>query len=335
MRHSPLYLATLLAACGTDPVTSASATETGTGTTTQDGPTTGGPTTTPTATTEDSPTGDSGRRRRGLRLPRPRGPARRRHLRALRSPPSCGSTSPRPTSSSSSADRLRRAVRRTFSMAVDRLGFAWVQYLGGELRKVDVTNVANCTDPGYVPGQTGVSQLRHGLRLQQPVRRLRPHLRQHLQRQAEGNKDRRLLDHRPPTLRPRQARQDQLRRRGHRHRRRPGLPVRRRQPRQAGRGRQGHRHTLSVIPLPGVELGGAFAFAFFAGDFYFFTDSDNDSTSEVTHIDYDDSDNNGKQDLTVVCTTPPCSIVGAGVSTCAPTSRSDPSARGPPDDSGP
>jgi hypothetical protein len=42
-------------------------------------------------------------------------------------------------------------------MAVDRLGFAWVQYLGGELRKVDVTNVAKCSDPGYVLGQQGVT----------------------------------------------------------------------------------------------------------------------------------------------------------------------------------
>jgi hypothetical protein len=44
----------------------------------------------------------------------------------------------------------------TFSMAVDRLGFAWVQFLDLQLRKVDVTNVANCSDPGFVPGQQGV-----------------------------------------------------------------------------------------------------------------------------------------------------------------------------------
>ncbi|MFY0541043.1 hypothetical protein [Nannocystis pusilla] len=44
----------------------------------------------------------------------------------------------------------------TFSMAVDRQGFAWVQFVGGELRKIDVTDVSNCEDPGYVPGQLGV-----------------------------------------------------------------------------------------------------------------------------------------------------------------------------------
>ena len=77
--------------------------------------------------------------------------------------------------------------------------------------------------------------------------------------------------------------------------------------------------TLSAIPLPGVVAGGGWAFAFFAGDFYFFTDGQFDGASEVTHIDYDDSDNNGKQDLTVVVDNAPLKIVGAGVSTCAPT----------------
>ncbi|MFY0532578.1 hypothetical protein [Nannocystis pusilla] len=76
---------------------------------------------------------------------------------------------------------------------------------------------------------------------------------------------------------------------------------------------------LSVTPLPGVELGSAWAFAFFGGDFYFFTNSQNGPGSEVTHIDYDDSDGNGQQDIKVVVADAPISIVGAGVSTCAPT----------------
>ena len=76
--------------------------------------------------------------------------------------------------------------------------------------------------------------------------------------------------------------------------------------------------SLNVIPLPGVELGNAWAFAFFAGDFYFFTNSKGGPGSEVTHIDYDDSDNNGKQDLTTIVNAAPIRIVGAGVSTCAP-----------------
>ncbi|MCY1005324.1 hypothetical protein OV079_07000 [Nannocystis pusilla] len=75
-----------------------------------------------------------------------------------------------------------------------------------------------------------------------------------------------------------------------------------------------------MLPLNGLEINnGAFAFAFFAGDFYFFTDSDNDLfNSEVTHLDYDDSDMNGVQDLTVLTQDAPLLVVGAGVSTCAP-----------------
>jgi len=69
----------------------------------------------------------------------------------------------------------------------------------------------------------------------------------------------------------------------------------------------------------GINLTNAFAFAFFAGDFYFFTESGGfGSKSKVTHLDYDDSDNNGKQDITVVVQQGPIRIVGAGVSTCAP-----------------
>jgi len=74
--------------------------------------------------------------------------------------------------------------------------------------------------------------------------------------------------------------------------------------------------TLDVIPLPGVKTGGGFAF--FGGDFYFFTDSMSDGKSEVTHIDHDDSDKNGLQDLKVIYQDAPLRIVGAGVSTCAP-----------------
>jgi hypothetical protein len=85
--------------------------------------------------------------------------------------------------------------------------------------------------------------------------------------------------------------------------------------------------TLATIPLPGVKTGGGFAFAFFAGDFYFFTDAESDSTSEVTHLDYDDSDKNGKQDLTVVLQDAPCGS-SAPASRPAPRwSRSDASLR--------
>jgi hypothetical protein len=66
-----------------------------------------------------------------------------------------------------------------------------------------------------------------------------------------------------------------------------------------------------------VDPTNAFAFSFFAGDFYFFTEA-NGIVSKVTHLDYDDSDNDGMQELTTVVPMAPIRIVGAGVSTCAP-----------------
>src|SRR5690606_38197412 len=44
----------------------------------------------------------------------------------------------------------------TFSMGVDRQGSAWVQFSDQQIRKVDVTKVSECSDPGFVPGQDGV-----------------------------------------------------------------------------------------------------------------------------------------------------------------------------------
>lgn len=79
---------------------------------------------------------------------------------------------------------------------------------------------------------------------------------------------------------------------------------------------------ISVLDLDGLELTSAFAFAAWGGDFYFFTVSDTDfSRSEVNHLDYDDSDANGVQDLTELLDVVPFvgTISGAGVSTCAPT----------------
>ena len=75
---------------------------------------------------------------------------------------------------------------------------------------------------------------------------------------------------------------------------------------------------VSTFPLNNLPLTNAFAFSFFGGDFYFFTEGANPQFSKVTHLDYDDSDMNGKQDLTTINMQAPIRIVGAGVSTCAP-----------------
>ena len=75
---------------------------------------------------------------------------------------------------------------------------------------------------------------------------------------------------------------------------------------------------IEVVPFPGFPLTNAFAFAFWGGDFYFFTNSVPDgigTTSKVTRLDYDKSEGGG---LSTVNANAPILIVGAGVSTCAP-----------------
>jgi hypothetical protein len=44
--------------------------------------------------------------------------------------------------------------------------------------------------------------------------------------------------------------------------------------------------STSSTPLGNLELTNAFAFSFFAGDFYMFTESNNPNFSKVTHLDY-------------------------------------------------
>lgn len=77
---------------------------------------------------------------------------------------------------------------------------------------------------------------------------------------------------------------------------------------------------LGTWPLPGLDSPGAFAFAYWGGDFYLFmTDFDDfgDGNSRVVHVDFDESDGPGKT-ITTIVESAPIQIVGAGVSTCAP-----------------
>lgn len=72
---------------------------------------------------------------------------------------------------------------------------------------------------------------------------------------------------------------------------------------------------LESTPLVGLDITNAFAFAFWGGDVYFFTEtSPGAATSKVTRLDYDGSDGGG---LTVVNPDAGIHIAGAGVSTCA------------------
>ncbi len=81
---------------------------------------------------------------------------------------------------------------------------------------------------------------------------------------------------------------------------------------------------LFVGELTGLELTDAFAFAFWGGDFYFFTETADtvpgwpEPPSKVVKLDYDGSDGNGVT-LTTIVPSAPILVAGAGVSTCAPT----------------
>ncbi|MFZ6178532.1 hypothetical protein [Nannocystis pusilla] len=208
----------------------------------------------------------------------------------------------------------------TFSMAVDRLGYAWVQYSGGELRTIDVTNVADCTDPGYVVGQQGITNFGMAFVSNSQSDACDRIYGNRASGLPEGNAISDFFAIDPDSLAVQQIAKSDY-----------GTA----EVTGTGDGRaflfaganpaklveidKSNGQKLAVTPLPGVELGSAWAFAFFGGDFYFFTNSKNGPGSEVTHIDYDDSDMNGQQDITVVVADAPISIVGAGVSTCAPT----------------
>jgi hypothetical protein len=72
-------------------------------------------------------------------------------------------------------------------------------------------------------------------------------------------------------------------------------------------------HVLEDVPLPGVQQGRGWAFAFWGGDFWLFTDPRSEGASTVTR--YRPSDRSIKTVARYRTL-----IVGAGVSTCAPES---------------
>jgi len=213
----------------------------------------------------------------------------------------------------------------TFSMAVDRAGFAWVMFAppNGELRKVDVTNPANCEDPGYTPGQEGITRFGMAFVTEDQFNtcdRLYGNTYDGIGGFGEGpdagtfltvDPDTQVLE----TLGLTTFNGAELTGTGDGRTFMFGGV----NPAKLVEVNKQNGEYLDTIPLGDLNLTSAFAFAFFAGDFYFFTESGNPgSNSKVTHFDYDDSDNNGIQDLTIVNNNAPIRIVGAGVSTCAP-----------------
>jgi hypothetical protein len=219
----------------------------------------------------------------------------------------------------------------TFSMGVGRDGKAWVQttftddpfngpYMG-DLFVLDVNNPANCTDPGYTPGANGWPHFGMGFVSNSTVDPCDELYAQYWDGGAAGFSE-------GPGV-GKLGVFDQA-----------GLKV---DPIGAnnfnggeltgtGDGRlyefagspsskliqfdKANAQVIETIPFANFPLTSAFAFAFYGGDFYFFTEG-NVPYSKVTKLDYDDSDGGGKL-LTTVNPMAPIRIVGAGVSTCAP-----------------
>lgn len=220
----------------------------------------------------------------------------------------------------------------TFSMGVGRDGFAWVQTTEldpitlnsiGDLFRLDVTNPANCTDPGYTPGAGGWQQFGMAFVSKSAEDQCDQLYGQHWNGVAgmftEGPNFGKL-----GVFDPVQLFMSTIGSTNYNGAELTGT----------GDGRiyafggvpdskliQFDKMTakeIEVVPFPGFPLTNAFAFAFWGGDFYFFTNSVPDgigTTSKVTRLDYDKSEGGG---LSTVSANAPILIVGAGVSTCAP-----------------
>lgn len=78
---------------------------------------------------------------------------------------------------------------------------------------------------------------------------------------------------------------------------------------------------VKEVSLGELDLSSSFAFAFWGGDFYFFTDSLGEIpiTSKVTKLDYD-----GDGSVTTILQNAPVRVAGAGVSVCAPLEEPPP-----------
>ena len=216
----------------------------------------------------------------------------------------------------------------TFSMGVGRDGYAWVQDtalmgLGsvGDLFRMNVSNPADCTDPGYTPGANGWAHFGMAFVSQSDINPCDSLYGAHWDGQlggfGEGANIGKLGVFDEDAL--------QMNTIGSNNYNGAELTG-------TGDGRlyafggvpdakliQFDKQTgeeLEVISFAGFPLTQAFAFAFWGGDFYFFTEASPGqlgTKSKVTMLDYD-----GDQSLTTVNAGGPVRVVGAGVSTCAP-----------------
>jgi len=219
-------------------------------------------------------------------------------------------------------DFMCNNMNDTFSMGVDRNGIAWVMFQGQDIYTIDVNNPANCVDPGYNPGQLGFGLFGMAFVSEgenNPCDQLYVNSYSGGLGFQEGPDIGRLGTMDPDTLLMSEIGLTDF----------DGAELT-----GTGDGRlfafagvgpakltefdKTDASVIEQLPLDTLELTNAFAFAFFGGDFYFFTESPNIFTSQVTHLDWDDSDMDGEQQLEIVVADAPIRIVGAGVSTCVP-----------------
>ncbi|RMG99453.1 MAG: hypothetical protein D6705_03230 [Deltaproteobacteria bacterium] len=214
----------------------------------------------------------------------------------------------------------------TFSMAVDRNGFAWIMFgptgpNAGDIWKADLTNNATCTDPGYMPGQQGVNLFGMAFVSNSEFDacdKLYGNTYDGMGPFGEGPNAGTFLSVDPDTLVLSTI-----------------APTNYNGAELTGTG-DGRAFMFAGVPAKlieidktngqvidtwdlGLSLTNAFAFAFFGGDFYLFTESDGNPTkSKVSWFDFDDSEGQFATGPININNDAPIRIVGAGVSTCAP-----------------
>lgn len=222
-------------------------------------------------------------------------------------------------------DLGRPCVGAAFSMAVDRTGFAWMMENSGDIQRLDLSNPANCEDPGYVPdfGQAGMAFVSNSAA--DPCDRLYLHS----TAITGGNGELGVVD-------PASLAVSSLGATGYSAVELTGtgdgrlfgfaMPL--------GLGGPVSQPTIVALDkatatvlethgVPEIQSTGYFAFAFYGGDFYIFHDSNPNmsntqtSVSSVTRVDWDESEGPGRTATTLVQEAP-LLVVGAGVSTCAP-----------------
>lgn len=210
----------------------------------------------------------------------------------------------------------------TFSMGVSRKGRAWLQYVSGDLYTVDLTDPGSpCKDPGFISGAPkfpnfGMAFVSNDA--SDYCDKLYAHSGIAPELEGPGVGALGVID--PQTLVL-----SEIVAIDHAWGELTGT----------GDGRlfafQGYEETwireydkatgavLGTWPLPGLASPGAFAFAYWGGDFYLFVTDPEDlvGASHVLHLDFDESDGNGVV-LTTLIESAPIRVVGAGVSTCAP-----------------